>query len=181
MWKQTITVPAPYDFAHALARLALDPLLAVDLERQRITMPLHLDDVKVPVAVESIGTKDAPRFIVSGLHPERQQEIIERISHLFQWRTPLASVHRHFQATELAPLFARYEGLPLVLDFDLYFCLVKCLIHQQLHLKVGYRLTERFVKTFGEERDGVWFYRSASEKAHSFRGGMKAIRFLNME
>ncbi|KYD24844.1 DNA-3-methyladenine glycosylase [Geobacillus sp. FSL W8-0032] len=176
MWKQTITVPAPYDFAHALERLALDPLLAVDLERQRVTVPLHLDDVKVPVAVESIGTKDAPRLIVSGPHPERQQEIIERISDLFQWRTPLASVHGHFQATELAPLFARYEGLPLVLDFDLYFCLVKCLIHQQLHLKVGYRLTERFVKTFGEERDGVWFYPRPEEIAARSYEDLRALQ-----
>ncbi|KAF0993905.1 DNA-3-methyladenine glycosylase [Geobacillus sp. TFV-3] len=158
MWQQTVTVPAPYDFAHALERLALDPLLAVDLERQRITVPLHLDGLKVPVMIESIGTKGDPRFVVSSPHAERQGKIMERISHLFQWRTPLGPIHEYFRQTELAPLFDEYEGMPLVLDFDLYFCLIKCLIHQQLHLKVGYRLTERFVKTFGEERDGVWFY-----------------------
>ncbi len=176
MWKRTITVPAPYDFAHALERLALDPLLSVDLKQRRITVPLHLDGLKVPVVIESIGTKDDPRFVVSAPHPKRQEDIIERVSHLFQWRTPLALVYDHFRATELAPLFAEYEGLPLVLDFDLYFCLMKCLIHQQLHLKVGYRLTERFVKAFGEERDGVWFYPRPEEVAARSYDDLRALQ-----
>lgn len=58
MWTKTVTVPAPYDFAHALERLSLDPLLAVDRERQRITVPLALDGCFVPVTVEGVGTKD---------------------------------------------------------------------------------------------------------------------------
>lgn len=176
MWKRTITVPAPYDFAHALERLALDPLLAVDLERRRITVPLHLDGLKVPVVIESIGTKDDPRFVVSAPHPKRQEDIIERVSHLFQWRTPLRPIHEHFRRTELAPLFAQYEGMPLVLDFDLYFCLIKCFIHQQLHLKVGYRLTERFVKTFGTEMDGVWFYPRPEEVAARSYDDVRALQ-----
>jgi len=176
MWKRTITVPAPYDFAHALERLALDPLLAVDLERRRITVPLHLDGLKVPVVIESIGTKDDPRFVVSAPHPKRQEDIIERVSHLFQWRTPLGPIYEHFRRTDLAPLFAEYEGMPLVLDFDLYFCLIKCLIHQQLHLKVGYRLTERFVKTFGTEVAGVWFYPRPEEVAARSYEDVRALQ-----
>jgi DNA-3-methyladenine glycosylase II len=176
MWKRTITVPAPYDFAHVLDRLSLDPLMAVDVERQRITVPLHLDGLKIPVVIESIGTKEAPRFVVLAPHSNRQEDILERVSHLFQWQTPLAPVYDHFRTTELAPLFARYEGLPLVLDFDLYFCLMKCFIHQQLHLKVGYRLTERFVKTFGEERDGVWFYPRPEDIAARSYDDLRALQ-----
>ncbi|MFC0297685.1 DNA-3-methyladenine glycosylase family protein [Geobacillus jurassicus] len=176
MWQQTVTVPAPYDFAHALERLALDPLLAVDLERQRITVPLMLGDLFVPVTVEGIGTKDDPKFSVSAPCPERQGEIVERISHLFQWRTPLGPIHEYFRQTELAPLFDEYEGMPLVLDFDLYFCLIKCLIHQQFHLKVGYRLTERFVKTFGKEMHGVWFYPRPEDIASRSYDDVRALQ-----
>ncbi|MED3730701.1 DNA-3-methyladenine glycosylase [Geobacillus stearothermophilus] len=176
MWTKTVTVPAPYDFAHALERLSLDPLLAVDRERQRITVPLVLDGCFVPVTVEGVGTKDDPRFVVSAPFPERQDEVMERISHLFQWRTPLGPIHEHFRRTDLAPLFAEYEGMPLVLDFDLYFCLIKCLIHQQLHLKVGYRLTERFVKTFGTEVDGVWFYPRPEEVAARSYEDVRALQ-----
>ncbi|AGT30839.1 DNA-3-methyladenine glycosylase [Geobacillus genomosp. 3] len=176
MWTKTVTVPAPYDFAHVLERLSLDPLLAVDRERQRITVPLALDGCFVPVTVEGVGTKDDPRFVVSAPFPERQEEVMERISHLFQWRTPLRPIHEHFRHTELAPLFAEYEGMPLVLDFDLYFCLIKCFIHQQLHLKVGYRLTERFVKTFGTEMDGVWFYPRPEEVAARSYDDVRALQ-----
>ena len=35
---------------------------------------------------------------------------------------------------------------------------MKCIIHQQLNLSFAYTLTGRFVHTFGEQKDGVWFY-----------------------
>ena len=35
---------------------------------------------------------------------------------------------------------------------------MKSIIHQQLNLKFAHTLTERFVKTYGNEIDGVWFY-----------------------
>jgi DNA-3-methyladenine glycosylase II len=158
MWQQRVEVAPPYDFSHALERLALDPLTSVDIAQQKVIVPLYVQQTPTAVAVESIGTKDKPSFLVTATYPERKNEIIERISHLFQWNTPLAPIHEHFQRTELQPLFTEYQGMPLILDFDLYFCLMKCLIHQQLHLKVAYRLTERFVKTFGTQIDGVWFY-----------------------
>ncbi|MED4970570.1 DNA-3-methyladenine glycosylase family protein [Parageobacillus toebii] len=158
MWQQQIEVAPPYDFSKALKRLALDPLISVDIAEQKVVVPLYVQQIPIAVTVESIGTKEEPRFLVTAPYPERKKEIIERISHLFQWNTPLAPIHEHFQRTELQPLFTEYQGMPLILDFDLYFCLTKCLIHQQLNLKVAYRLTERFVKTFGTQIDGVWFY-----------------------
>lgn len=158
MWQQRVDVAPPYDFAHALERLALDPLISVDIAKQKVIVPLYIQNKPAVVTVESVGTKDEPSFLVTAPYPERKNEMMERISHLFQWNTPLAPIHEHFQRTELQPLFAKYEGMPLILDFDLYFCLMKCLIHQQLNLKVAYRLTERFVKTFGTQMDGVWFY-----------------------
>ncbi|NUK31690.1 DNA-3-methyladenine glycosylase 2 family protein [Parageobacillus sp. VR-IP] len=158
MWQQQVDVAPPYDFSHALKRLALDPLISVDIAKQKVVVPLYAQQIPIAVTVESIGTKEEPSFLVTAPYPERKKEIIERVSYLFQWNTPLAPIHKHFQRTELQPLFAEYEGMPLILDFDLYFCLIKCLIHQQLNLKVAYRLTERFVKTFGTQIDGVWFY-----------------------
>jgi DNA-3-methyladenine glycosylase II len=158
MWQQQIEVNPPYDFSHALERLAMDPLISVDMAKQKVIVPLYMQHTPVSVTVESIGTKDKPSFLVTAPYPERKNEIMERISHLFQWNTPLAPIHEHFQRTELKPLFIEHEGMPLILDFDLYFCLMKCLIHQQLNLKFAYRLTERFVKTFGTQIDGVWFY-----------------------
>ena len=44
-----------------------------------------------------------------------------------------------------------------MLDFHLYHCLMKCIIHQQLNLSFAYELTKRFVHTYGEQIEGVWF------------------------
>jgi DNA-3-methyladenine glycosylase II len=158
MWQQHIKVSAPYDFSRVLERLALDPLTVVDVERQRLAVPLYIRDVPVAVFVQSIGDKTNPAFLVEAEHEELKEEIVKRISDIFQWNVPLAPIHQHFLQTELRELFLEHEGTPLILDFDLYFCLMKCFIHQQLHLKVAYRLTERFVKAFGTEREGIWFY-----------------------
>jgi DNA-3-methyladenine glycosylase II len=158
MWQQQVEVAPPYDFSKALKRLALDPLTSVDIAKQKVIVPLYVQQIPIAVTVEGIGTKEEPRFLVTAPYPERKNEVMERVFRLFQWSTPLELIYEHFQRTELQPLFAEYQGMPLILDFDLYFCLMKCLIHQQLNLKVAYRLTERFVKTFGTQIDGVWFY-----------------------
>ena len=46
-----------------------------------------------------------------------------------------------------------------------YNCLVKCIIHQQLNIKFAYTLTERFVKAYGTEVNGAWFYPSPDRVA----------------
>jgi DNA-3-methyladenine glycosylase II len=158
MWQQQVEVAPPYDFSKALKRLALDPLTSVDIAKQKVIVPLYVQQIPIAVTVEGIGTKEEPCFLVTAPYPERKNEVMERVSRLFQWNTPLEPIYEHFQQTELQPLFAEYQGMPLILDFDLYFCLMECLIHQQLNLKVAYRLTERFVKTFGTQINGVWFY-----------------------
>ncbi len=68
------------------------------------------------------------------------------------------TVQQHFLQTNLAPIFKEHEGTPIVLEFNMYGCIMKCIIHQQLNLKFAHTLTERFVQQFGFQRDGVWFY-----------------------
>ncbi|WP_027410721.1 DNA-3-methyladenine glycosylase family protein [Anoxybacteroides tepidamans] len=177
MWQQQIRVNAPYDFSRVLERLALDPLSIVDIERQQLTVPLYIRNIPVAVSVQSIGEKSNPAFLIEAAHPELKEEIIKRLSHIFQWDVSLAPIQQHFLQTELRQLFLEHEGTPLILDFDLYFCLVKCLIHQQLNLKFAYRLTERFVKTFGMEQDGVWFYPRPEEIAKLEYDDLKALQF----
>ncbi|MBA2876486.1 DNA-3-methyladenine glycosylase family protein [Thermaerobacillus caldiproteolyticus] len=177
MWQERIEVAAPYNFSRALERLALDPLSHVDVEQQQITVPLYIRDIPVAVSVQSIGTKDSPCFLVTAAHSPLKEEILTRISHIFQWDTPLTPIHAHFLKTELKPLFIKHEGTPLILEFDLYFCLMKCLIHQQLNLKFAYRLTERFVKTFGREIDGIWFYPRPEDIAALNYDELKKLQF----
>jgi DNA-3-methyladenine glycosylase II len=155
---ETIKINGPYNFDLVLDRLSLDPLNQVDIENRSVSVPLLLENMPVVAHVKAIGTTAAPEFIVSGIEEAFEEKAKERLGEVFQWHTELETIHQHFQNTDLKELFNQHYGTPIVLDFDPYNCLLKCIIHQQLNLSFAHTLTERFVKTFGFEKNGVWFY-----------------------
>ncbi|MFC1287446.1 DNA-3-methyladenine glycosylase [Bacillus paralicheniformis] len=157
MWKETVSVSPPYHFDRVLDRLSLDPLNAVNLDKREVKLPLRNQN-KEPriVAVQATGTVEAPVFAVSGT--DDRDDMMKEVKRIFRWEENLQPVLDHFSQSSLSSIFAEHAGTPLVLDFHLYHCLMKCIIHQQLNLSFAYTLTERFVHTFGEQKDGVWFY-----------------------
>ena len=96
---------------------------------------------------------------------------------MFQWDIPLHDIDQHFQESDLKDIFHQHRGTPLILDFSPYSCLVKCIIHQQLNLKFAFTLTERYVQTFGEEIDGVWFYPSPEKAASLTIEQLRELQF----
>ncbi|MCY8094266.1 DNA-3-methyladenine glycosylase family protein [Bacillus haynesii] len=157
MWKETVSVSPPYHFDRVLDRLSLDPLNAVNLDKREVKLPLRNQN-KEPriVAVQATGTVEAPAFAVSGT--DDRDAMMKEVKRIFRWEESLQPVLDHFSQSSLSSIFKEHAGTPLVLDFHLYYCLMKCIIHQQLNLSFAYTLTERFVHTFGEQKDGVWFY-----------------------
>lgn len=155
---ETIKIDGPYNFDLVLDRLSLDPLNQVDVENRSVSVPLMLGNAPVVAHVKAAGTTASPEFIISGIEESLQEKAIDRLGEIFQWNTPLETIHQHFQHTDLKGIFDQHYGTPIVLDFDPYNCLLKCIIHQQLNLSFAHTLTERFVKTFGFEKNGVWFY-----------------------
>lgn len=145
----------PYNFDLVLDRLANDPLHVVDQEQRRVKVPLLIDGKPKVVEVVGVGTTDKPEFEIIGVESKEERD---RLAHIFQWDTPLADIHAHFHNTDLAPIFDKHRGTPLILDFAPYNSLLKSIVHQQLNLSFAYTLTERFVKKFGFEVDGVYFY-----------------------
>ncbi|PRS27748.1 DNA-3-methyladenine glycosylase [Bacillus pumilus] len=155
MWEKELTVEPPYHFDQVLRRLSNDPLKAVDLNKREIKVPIRLEQTPYVVVVRATGTKEAPTFRVKGNGPE--EPLICEMKRIFGMEHQLDAVHEHFSQTNLAPVFERHKGTPLMLDFHLYHCLMKCIIHQQLNLAFAYELTKRFVHTYGEQIEGVWF------------------------
>lgn len=152
---ERISIKGPYNFDKVLSRLALDPLNQIDLQERSVKVPLIVDGDKQIVKVIGTGTTKEPSFELSGT---TNGAITARLREIFQWDQPLDDIHTHFCQTDLAPIFKEHVGTPLVLDFDPYNCLLKCIVHQQLNLKFAYTLTQRFVTTFGTEKDGAYFY-----------------------
>jgi DNA-3-methyladenine glycosylase II len=146
-----IELPYVYDFDRALDRLSLDPLHAVDLGEKSVKVPMPEGN---SVTVKALGTAEKPVFSIEGAKAGQEMKIKE----LFHFHKSLEPVNDHFKETNLSHLFEQHRGTPLIREFSLYGSLMKSIIHQQLNLSFAHTLTSRFVQTFGEEREGVWFY-----------------------
>ncbi|WP_079505526.1 DNA-3-methyladenine glycosylase family protein [Mesobacillus jeotgali] len=156
MWEEKVSITGPYNFDLALSRLALDPLNEIDTEQRLVKVPLAFENKKVVANVMATGTLEKPEFIVTA--SDEKDKALKRLTEIFQWNVELLQVHEHFQTTQLKDLFNAHYGTPLVLEFDPFSSLIKSIIHQQVNLKFAFTLTERFVKSFGDEVDGVWYY-----------------------
>jgi len=175
MWQETISITGPYDFDLALYRLKLDPLHHVDMNNKSVKVPIQLDSRQLVVEVVGVGSLQEPEFILKGT--EMKEQAVDRLVEIFGWNIELIKIYEHFQKTELKSLFQQHYGTPLVLDFDPFACLLKCIIHQQLNLSFAHTLTERFVMTFGTEHEGVWFYPTPEKVASLTVEQLRELQF----
>lgn len=155
-----LTLPFEYDFDSALARMSKDPLNSVDSASKSVQVPMAAGNL---VTVKAIGTNRDPIFEISGAEEEQRQIIME----IFHFHQSLDPIYEHFQGTSLSRLFDQHRGTPIVREFSLYAALMKSIIHQQLNMAFAHTLTSRFVKTYGHEKSGVWFYPSPEKIAQT--------------
>lgn len=158
MWKEIVTIKAPYHFDAVLDRLSLDPLQAVDISARTVKVPIYIDSLPYVIVVQASGSIDEPSFKVSGSNNEIKDKALARIYEIFHWNRPLQNIHDHFASTKLQQLFDIHRGTALLLEFDYFGNILKSIIHQQLNLKFAFVLTERFVKKYGFEMEDTWFY-----------------------
>ncbi|RKQ31422.1 DNA-3-methyladenine glycosylase 2 family protein [Oceanobacillus halophilus] len=166
-----------YDFDYTLYRISFDPLIAVNLNERSVRVPLVLDGEKHIVHLEAVGTTNEPQFIVRSTDINRKMDIIYYIYDLFQWHVDLTKIHNHFKGTNLDELFRQFPATPIVKDFDLYFSLMKIIIHQQLNMKFAFVLSTRFVEKYGEKVDGVWFYPTPEKIANISIDELRKLQF----
>jgi len=141
-----------YDFERVLDRLSMDPLISFNKEGRYILVPTKQRNI---IKVEATGTTNSPTFRIEGLTEKGQLQTIKEI---FHFDRSLEPIQAHFADTNLASLFEEHRGTPIIREFSLYATLMKSIIHQQLNLSFAHTLTKRFVHTFGEQVEGVWFY-----------------------
>lgn len=158
MWMETVVCKGPYNFDSVMDRLSMDPIISLNTSEKVIKVPVLIENKPNVITVKAVGTIHEPAFEVSGKDESMKEAALKKVKSIFRWDYPLQDVAKHFQQTNIAKIFKQHEGTPLVLEFDLYSCLVKCIIHQQLNLAFAHTLTARFVKQFGYEVDNVWFY-----------------------
>ncbi|MBM7580705.1 DNA-3-methyladenine glycosylase family protein [Jeotgalibacillus terrae] len=155
MWQHEINVQGPYDFERVLDRMSLDPLVVMDQQALRLSLPFEYQK-KQAVHITFTGSRTEPSFKIEG--KADQSEAVQFVQRVLQLERGLHDIHEHFKESTLKTIFEEHAGTPLVLEPSPYSCLLKSVIHQQLNMSFAATLTERFVKTFGEQTDGVWFY-----------------------
>lgn len=177
MWEYTVKPETIYDFDYTLHRLSFDPLIRLNKAERWIDVPVVIREKKHVVRVKARGDSFHPEFIISGEDKAFERQLIRYIQHLFEWDKDLNNVHEHFMGTNLERLFRDNPGTPIVKDFDVFFCLMKTIIHQQLNMKFAYVLSTRFVELLGEKRDGVWFYPTPEKVAATDYAKLQKLQF----
>ncbi|OTW95120.1 DNA-3-methyladenine glycosylase [Bacillus thuringiensis serovar cameroun] len=157
MWSEHVTLEYPYHFEEVLKRLSFDPLNVIQLDEKVIYVPLCIDEEQVVVRLQGIGTVQNPQFWISSQTGD-PEKVMKRMRVIFHWNEPFQDIQNHFLNTSLRPLFETYAYTPIILEFDYFACLLRCIIHQQINLKFATVLTEQFVKRYGTEKNGVFFF-----------------------
>ncbi|MDA1772189.1 DNA-3-methyladenine glycosylase [Bacillus cereus] len=157
MWSEHVTLEYPYHFEEVLKRLSFDPLNVIQLDEKVIYIPLCIDEEQVIVRLQGIGTVQNPQFWISS-QTGNPEKVMKRMRDIFHWNEPFQDIQNHFLNTSLRPLFETYAYTPIILEFDYFACLLRCIIHQQINLKFATVLTEQFVKRYGTEKNGVFYF-----------------------
>lgn len=157
MWSEHVTLEYPYHFEEVLKRLSFDPLNVIQLDEKVIYVPLCIDEEQIVVRLQGIGTVQNPQFWISSQAGD-QEKVMKRMRAIFHWNEPFQDIQNHFLNTSLRPLFETYAYTPIILEFDYFACLLRCIIHQQINLKFATVLTEQFVKRYGTKKNGVFFF-----------------------
>ncbi|SDD33032.1 DNA-3-methyladenine glycosylase II [Terribacillus halophilus] len=178
MWEKQLKGTHTYNYHYLMKRWSMDQLNVVDPESHVMKLPVVLKDGSRHIVLLKFGGPiTAPVVNVSSVDSLRQADILAWVESWLQWDIDLAGVAAHFVGSDLEQLFYAHAGTPIVKDTDLYYCLMKTIIHQQLNLKFAYTLTNRFVETFGTKEDDIWFYPSPDVVASLAYEDLRAMQF----
>ena len=155
MWSEHVTLEYPYHFEEVLKRLSFDPLNVIQLDEKVIYVPLCIDEEQIVVRLQGIGTVQNPQFWISSQTGD-PEKVMKRMRAIFIGMNRF-KIYKIILNTSLRPLFETYAYTPIILEFDYFTCLLRCIIHQQINLKFATVLTEQFVKRYGTEKNGVFF------------------------
>jgi DNA-3-methyladenine glycosylase II len=178
VWEKDLIGKHTYDYHYLMKRWKMDELNVVDMDEHLIKLPVVLDSgSRHIVLLQFSGPITAPVVRVAAADDAKHEEIIAWVKNWLQWDRDLAEVAAHFVESDLERLFYAHAGTPIVKDTNLYYCLMKTIIHQQLNLKFAYTLTNRFVEAYGTYEGGVWFYPSPERVASLKYEDLRSLQF----
>ncbi|PYZ96901.1 DNA-3-methyladenine glycosylase [Alteribacter lacisalsi] len=159
--QKTISLKGPYNFDQALVRLAPDPWTDPDPETRTLRLGILSGEKPAAVTIKATGSTEKPEFtIVSDDYTENEQTLMQNVAAVMQFDVPLGKIAAHLSENGLKETVNQSFAVPFIRDAQLFGSLIKTIIHQQLNMTFAAVLTNRFVRGYGEEKDGLWFFPS---------------------
>lgn len=151
-----ISLTPPYSFDRLLRRLETHPdtQIRVNQEKNSLQRVFRIGLRPVLVHMKFIGSLEEPalRYETQAILSTSDQQLLEKmIRRTFSADLELSVIYEQMrEESELAILTERFRGLRPMLDTDLFQCMVKTIIGQQINLTFAANLTERLVTLAGD-------------------------------
>lgn len=151
-----ISLTPPYSFDRLLRRLETHPdtQIRVNKEKNSLQRVFRIGLRPVLVHIQFMGSLEEPalRYETHAILSTSDQQLLEKmIRRTFSADLELSVIYEQMrEESELAILTERFRGLRPMLDADLFQCMVKTIIGQQINLTFAANLTERLVTLAGD-------------------------------
>ncbi|NRS49601.1 DNA-3-methyladenine glycosylase [Brevibacillus sp. HB2.2] len=151
-----ILLTPPYSFDRLLRRLETHPdtQIRVNQEKNSLQRVFRIGLRPVLVHMQFMGSLEEPalRYETQAILSTSDQQLLEKmIRRTFSADLELSVIYEQMrEESELAILTERFRGLRPMLDADLFQCMVKTIIGQQINLTFAANLTERLVTLAGD-------------------------------
>ncbi|MFI8711819.1 DNA-3-methyladenine glycosylase family protein [Brevibacillus brevis] len=151
-----ISLTPPYSFDRLLRRLETHPdtQIRVNKEKNSLQRVFRIGLRPVLVHMQFMGSLEEPalRYETQTILSTSDQQLLEKmIRRTFSADLELSVIYEQMrEESELAILTERFRGLRPMLDADLFQCMVKTIIGQQINLTFAANLTERLVTLAGD-------------------------------
>ncbi|NQF16739.1 DNA-3-methyladenine glycosylase 2 family protein [Brevibacillus sp. HB1.3] len=151
-----ISLTPPYSFDRLLRRLETHPdtQIRVNQEKNSLQRVFRIGLRPVLVHIQFMGSLEEPalRYETQAILSTSDQQLLEKmIRRTFSADLELSVIYEQMrEESELAILTERFRGLRPMLDTDLFQCMVKTIIGQQINLTFAANLTERLVTLTGD-------------------------------
>ncbi|OUQ89814.1 DNA-3-methyladenine glycosylase [Brevibacillus brevis] len=151
-----ISLTPPYSFGRLLRRLETHPdtQIRVNKEKNSLQRVFRIGLRPVLVHMQFMGSLEEPalRYETQAILSTSDQHLLEKmICRTFSADLELSVIYEQMrEESELAILTERFRGLRPMLDADLFQCMVKTIIGQQINLTFAANLTERLVTLAGD-------------------------------
>ncbi|MCF6093925.1 DNA-3-methyladenine glycosylase [Microaerobacter geothermalis] len=156
---KTILYPTPpFDFNKMKKRLLRTKQAHLYRELDhRLYRVIRLNQQLILFSVQYLETELGPSLEVQFhtghefLSPKELEKGITMIKRMFSIDIPLHQFYEKMEGSpQMKPLIQSFYGLRFLLEPDLFECMVKTIISQQLNLPFAAALTQRVIDTFGE-------------------------------